>query len=192
MDTFRVQNTTTRFDLYYDDLVRQGRILKAHVDTLGTDDDRSFRASLINAFIQSPVATNRYGNGNKTDSAQDDFATYLDYDPDTASNYVDDVHPDGVPRIDGYAKVLSIMYPYTGHHKSAFTHSIAEENANSRGGSTIGGAGGSWTSTGRKVTLKDGSKRSLYKNPSKPGDLRIRRMAKHRNGRTVATYVKPR
>ena len=49
-----------------------------------------------------------------------------------------------------------------------------------------------WVSTGRHVSLKDGTtKRMLYKNASKPGDLRIRRMAT-RNGRTIATYVKPR
>ena len=48
-----------------------------------------------------------------------------------------------------------------------------------------------WVSTGRKVTLKDGSKRALYKNAGKPGELRIRRMAT-RAGKTVATYVKPR
>ncbi len=47
-----------------------------------------------------------------------------------------------------------------------------------------------WVSTGRKVTLKDGSKRSLYKNAGKPGELRIRRMAT-RAGKSVATYVKP-
>ena len=47
-----------------------------------------------------------------------------------------------------------------------------------------------WTSTGRKVTLNDGSKRALYKNAGKPGELRIRRMAT-RAGQTVATYVKP-
>ena len=47
-----------------------------------------------------------------------------------------------------------------------------------------------WTSTGRKVTLKDGSKRALYKKADKPGELRIRRMAT-RAGQTVATYVKP-
>ena len=44
-----------------------------------------------------------------------------------------------------------------------------------------------WTT---KVTLKDGSKRALYKNAGKPGELRIRRMAT-RAGQTVATYVKP-
>ena len=47
-----------------------------------------------------------------------------------------------------------------------------------------------WTTTGRKVTLKDGSKRTLYKSSSKPGELRIRRMAT-RAGQTIATYVKP-
>ena len=48
-----------------------------------------------------------------------------------------------------------------------------------------------WVSTGRKVTLHDGTKRSLYKNAGKPGELRIRRMGT-RNGQPVATYVKPR
>ncbi len=47
-----------------------------------------------------------------------------------------------------------------------------------------------WVSTGRTVTLRDGSKRSLYKNAAKPGDLRVRRMAV-RAGKSVATYVKP-
>ena len=47
-----------------------------------------------------------------------------------------------------------------------------------------------WTTTGRKVTLKDGSKRTLYKSSSKPGELRIRRMAT-RAGQTIATSVKP-
>lgn len=46
-----------------------------------------------------------------------------------------------------------------------------------------------WTPSGRKVTLKDGSSRSLYQNPSKPNDFRIRRMVT-RNGSTTATYIK--
>ena len=42
-----------------------------------------------------------------------------------------------------------------------------------------------WVSTGRK----DGKSRTLYKSSSKPGELRIKKMAQ-RNGKTVATYVK--
>jgi hypothetical protein len=66
---------------------------------------------------------------------------------------------------------------------------------NSVGAAWTGGAKKStsaakWVSTGRKVTLKDGSTRSLYKNAAKPGDLRVRRMAT-RAGKSVATYVKP-
>ena len=48
----------------------------------------------------------------------------------------------------------------------------------------------SWISTGRKITLKDGSKRTLYKNMSIPGDHRIRRMTL-RAGKISASYVKP-
>ncbi len=47
-----------------------------------------------------------------------------------------------------------------------------------------------WISTGRKITMRDGSTRSLYKNAAKPGEHRIRRMAT-RAGKSVATYVKP-
>ena len=48
-----------------------------------------------------------------------------------------------------------------------------------------------WTSTGRKVTLKDGPK-VLYINPKFPGELRVRKMRKASNGRLSATYVRPR
>ena len=47
-----------------------------------------------------------------------------------------------------------------------------------------------WSATDRKVTLKDGSKRTLYNNAGKPGEFRIRRMST-RAGQTVATYIKP-
>lgn len=50
--------------------------------------------------------------------------------------------------------------------------------------------GSKWVSTGKKITIKDGSKRALYNNINKPNDLRIRRMVT-RAGKTVATYVKP-
>ena len=63
-----------------------------------------------------------------------------------------------------------------------------QTNAQSGGRSTM--TSPKWTTTGRKVTLKDGSKRALYKNAGKPGELRIRRMST-RAGQTVATYVKP-
>jgi hypothetical protein len=68
---------------------------------------------------------------------------------------------------------------------------------NEVGNARNGGQGGglkkmttSWVSTGRKITLRDGSQRSLYKNAGKPGELRIRRMAM-RAGQTVTTYIKP-
>jgi hypothetical protein len=48
-----------------------------------------------------------------------------------------------------------------------------------------------WLPTPRKATLKDGSKRILYKNPHYPGDLRIRKMRKGKDNRMTATYVKP-
>ncbi len=59
-----------------------------------------------------------------------------------------------------------------------------------RGGGTSSGRQVEWVSTGRKVTLTDGTVRTLYKNASKPGEQRIRRMTQ-RDGRSVATYVKP-
>ena len=46
-----------------------------------------------------------------------------------------------------------------------------------------------WTATARKVTLDDGSKRVLYKNPEYPGETRIRKMRKGRDGRMKAVYV---
>jgi hypothetical protein len=46
-----------------------------------------------------------------------------------------------------------------------------------------------WTPTTRKVTLDDGSKRVLYKNPEYPGETRIRKMRKGRDGRMKAVYV---
>ena len=50
---------------------------------------------------------------------------------------------------------------------------------------------GSWRSTGRKMTLRDGSVRVLYSHPGKPGDLRVKKMvASRRNGARVATYVR--
>jgi hypothetical protein len=52
-------------------------------------------------------------------------------------------------------------------------------------------AAAAWVSVGRKVTLANGTTRTLYKNASKPGQqLRIRKMVT-RNGSKVATYVAP-
>ena len=52
-------------------------------------------------------------------------------------------------------------------------------------------AASAWVSAGRKVTLANGTTRTLYKNASKPGQqLRIRKMVT-RNGSKVATYVAP-
>ena len=48
-----------------------------------------------------------------------------------------------------------------------------------------------WSPTARKATLKDGSKRVLYKNPKFPGELRVRKMRQGKDGRMTATYVKP-
>ena len=48
-----------------------------------------------------------------------------------------------------------------------------------------------WTATGRKTTLMDGSTRVMYKNPKFPGQLRIRKMRKGRDGKLAATYVVP-
>ena len=49
-----------------------------------------------------------------------------------------------------------------------------------------------WISTGHRIRLGDGSKRVLYRNPSKPtGELRIRRMVKGHDKTVSARYVKP-
>ena len=48
-----------------------------------------------------------------------------------------------------------------------------------------------WTPTGRKVTLGDGSRRSLFKNHKFPGQLRVRKMHKGRDGKLSATYILP-
>jgi hypothetical protein len=45
-----------------------------------------------------------------------------------------------------------------------------------------------WVSTGRLTTLKDGSKRTVYRN-SKTGDRATKRMVE-RNGKRTAKYVK--
>ena len=56
----------------------------------------------------------------------------------------------------------------------------------------LGGRGRfAWTSTGKKVTLKDGSKRTLYRNQGLPGELRIRKMRKCKHNKTTAIYIKP-
>jgi hypothetical protein len=47
-----------------------------------------------------------------------------------------------------------------------------------------------WTPTKRSVVCGDGVSRVLHKNPTKPGELRVRRMRKH-DGRSVASFVKP-
>ena len=47
-----------------------------------------------------------------------------------------------------------------------------------------------WVSTGRKLALKDGPK-VLYKNIKFPGEVRIRKMRKGRDGQIKAAYVKP-
>ena len=48
-----------------------------------------------------------------------------------------------------------------------------------------------WTPTTRKVTIGDGSKRVLYRNPKFPGETRIRKMRQGRDGMVKAVYVKP-
>jgi hypothetical protein len=45
-----------------------------------------------------------------------------------------------------------------------------------------------WTSTGRRVRLPDGTERVLFGDPARPGDLRVRKMVRKRS-RLVATYV---
>ena len=47
-----------------------------------------------------------------------------------------------------------------------------------------------WSPTSRKTTLEDGSTRVLYKNPMFPGEVRVRKMRKGRDGRMTASYVK--
>jgi hypothetical protein len=47
-----------------------------------------------------------------------------------------------------------------------------------------------WKATRRTHTCRDGRKRTLYTNPAKPGEVRVRKMVK-RHGQTKATYVKP-
>ena len=54
-----------------------------------------------------------------------------------------------------------------------------------------GGTGHKWSPTTRRATVADGSKRVLYKNPKFPGDFRVRKMRKGRDGRMHAIYVKP-
>ena len=65
----------------------------------------------------------------------------------------------------------------------------------------VGGGSPKWVRAGRKVTLKDGSTRSLYMSDAFPGELRIKRMKRmsisavskenKTRQRRVATYVKP-
>jgi hypothetical protein len=63
--------------------------------------------------------------------------------------------------------------------------SVQQEGGSSRQSSS------KWQRTKRTVTTKDGVKRVLYMNASKPGDLRIRKMGLQRSGKRVARYVKP-
>lgn len=46
-----------------------------------------------------------------------------------------------------------------------------------------------WIATGQKVTI-DGKPRALYTCASRPGEVRIRKMRKDRDGKVKATYVK--
>ena len=60
----------------------------------------------------------------------------------------------------------------------------------------IGGAGrkssrsAQWKSTGRKVVLKDGRERTVYRCVGKPGEVRIKQLVM-RNGKRVARFVRP-
>jgi hypothetical protein len=54
---------------------------------------------------------------------------------------------------------------------------------------TYGGAP-KWHATARKVTLKDGSRKTVYSCAAHPGELRIKRFVV-RAGKKVASYVKP-
>jgi hypothetical protein len=47
-----------------------------------------------------------------------------------------------------------------------------------------------WHQTRRTVMCRDGTRRTLFSNPARPGELRVRRMVK-RNGHVRATYVLP-
>ena len=59
------------------------------------------------------------------------------------------------------------------------------------GGGRRGTAVAKWTATTRHTKLPDGSKRVLYKNPKYPGEARIRKMHKGRDGKMKAAYVTP-
>jgi hypothetical protein len=48
----------------------------------------------------------------------------------------------------------------------------------------------SWQATKRTAKCRDGTTRTLFKNPAKPGELRVRKMVL-RGGRKTAVYVKP-
>ena len=69
--------------------------------------------------------------------------------------------------------------------------SILPHKEATQGGGKAAPLTNKWSPTPRKATLKDGSKRMLYKNPHYPGDLRIRKMRKGKDNRMTATYVKP-
>jgi hypothetical protein len=57
---------------------------------------------------------------------------------------------------------------------------------NAKGGSN---SKAKWIATGQKVTI-DSKPRALYTCASRPGELRIRKMRKDRDGKVKATYVK--
>jgi hypothetical protein len=47
-----------------------------------------------------------------------------------------------------------------------------------------------WNPTRRTRVCRDGKTRTLHTNPSKPGEVRVRKMVT-RNGKTTASFVKP-
>ena len=63
-----------------------------------------------------------------------------------------------------------------------------EKQRKLNGGFWLGGSPSTWTSTGRRVRLPDGTERVLFASPAMPGDLRVRKMVR-KKGRLVATYV---
>ena len=86
-----------------------------------------------------------------------------------------------------------LIAQYGSNAGNAYDNSAAATaRHNPYGGGGISASKSKWTSTGRTVALKDGSRRTLYKNPARVGELRVKRMVV-RKGATaaVATYVKP-
>ena len=100
---------------------------------------------------------------------------------------------DSFPHADVARATAELLEQFPGEIKgnamNAASATFRSQTPTTRGG--YAATSDKWSATGRKATGPDGIARALYRNPRFPGEARVRRMRKGRNGKVTATYVRP-